>query len=114
MTRHAHLVGTLPGDTAEHAMRTALQKVGPHLRSLPDGETGDRRVWIVGLINSFRTHPDLEVAREGDWSDYKHQLNYRVRRGHRLAADNLDLGYLTSYRRSRPVFDRLAAVADVA
>jgi hypothetical protein len=111
MTRYTHLVGTLPGDTTEDAMRTALERVGPHLRSLPDGETGDRRVWIVGLIESFRGHPDLEVAREGDWSDYQHQLNYRVRRGHQLRGDALDLGYLASYRGSRPVFDRLAGAA---
>ncbi|MEV4380794.1 hypothetical protein [Streptosporangium sp. NPDC049644] len=105
--RKALLVGTLPGETAEEAMRGALERLGPHLRQLPDGETGDRRIWVVGLIMSLLGHPDLEVAREGDWSDYKHQRNYRVRRGHRLRGDGLDLGYLRWYEINRPVFDKL-------
>ncbi|WP_163507056.1 hypothetical protein [Fodinicola acaciae] len=105
--RKALLLGTLPGASAEEAMRAAVDRLGPHLRQLPDGETGDRRIWIVGLINSFRDHPDLEVAHEGDWSDYKHQLNYRVRRGHQLRGESLDLGYLHWYQVNRPVFDQL-------
>ena len=105
--RKALLVGTLPGQSAAEAMRAAVDRLGPHLLQLPDGETGDRRVWIVGLINSFRDHPDLEVASEGDWSDYKHQLNYRVRRGHQLSGEALDLGYLHWYEINRPVFDEL-------
>jgi hypothetical protein len=110
--RKALLLGTLPGQTAEEAMRAAVDRLGPHLLQLPDGETGDRRVWIVGLIKSFRGHPDLEVAQEGDWSDYKHQLNYRVRSGRQLTGDSLDLGYLHWYEINRPIFDGLETGLD--
>jgi hypothetical protein len=48
--REAHLVGSLPGPTAAAAMSTALQILGPHLRSLPDGETGERRNWVISII----------------------------------------------------------------
>ncbi|GAA1666446.1 hypothetical protein GCM10009765_14910 [Fodinicola feengrottensis] len=101
------LVGTLPGGTADEAMRSAVERLGPHLSQLPDGETGDRRIWVVGLIMAFEGHPDLEIAHEGDWSDYKHQRNFRVRKGHQLRGDKLDLEYLKWYELNRPVFDKV-------
>ncbi|WP_040790754.1 hypothetical protein [Nocardia paucivorans] len=105
--RRALLVGTLPGDTAEDAMRAAVERLGASLRYLPDGETGDRRDWVAGLITSFADHTDLEIARPGNWSNYKDQQNYRVRKGHHLRGENLDLKYLSWYRTNRKVFDRL-------
>ncbi len=68
--RHAHLVGSIPGDTPREAMQLAMTTLGPQLRSLPDGETGERRNWIISIIESLRAHPDLELAKEGDGSDY--------------------------------------------
>ena len=41
--RNAHLVGSVPGETPEEAMRLAMTTLGPQLLSLPDGETGQRR-----------------------------------------------------------------------
>lgn len=41
--RAVHLVGSIPADNAEQAMRTAVERLGEHLRTLPDGETGERR-----------------------------------------------------------------------
>ncbi len=55
MTPSAHLVGSLPGVDAEDAMDAALGHLAPHLRSLPDGETGDRRNWIIHIIEALRT-----------------------------------------------------------
>ena len=42
MDRKTVLVGSIPADGAEEAMTLALRQVGPHLRQLSDGETGDR------------------------------------------------------------------------
>jgi hypothetical protein len=112
-SRHALLLGTLPGESTEQAMQDALDRLGPYLRWLPDGETGSRRVWIVGMINSFRDHPDLEVAKDGDMHDYQSQLHFRVRKGHQFTGDRLDLGYLAAYQAGRPIFDRLTAAAGV-
>lgn len=108
-TRGAHLVGSLPGGTAEEAMRTALEVLGPHLRSLPDGETGPRRNWIISAIESLRHHRDLEVAKDGDWSDYDRTPRLRIRKGHRLYGVNLDFGHVAAARDSMPVFERLRA-----
>lgn len=88
-------------------MTRALREVGPHLRQLPDGETGDRDRWVVGIVNGLRSHPDLKVLREGAWSGYDDQLNFAVRKGHKFTGQSLDLGYVKAYRASRPVFERL-------
>lgn len=103
------LVGSLPGADAEEAMTAALDAVGGSLAAITDGETGDRSRWLAHTIDTLRDHPDLEVVKDGDQSDYDHMLNFRVRRGHHLDPDTLDLGYLSAYRASRPVFDRLRA-----
>lgn len=102
--RFAHLVGSTPfRDTAE-ALDVMLEKLGPALRTMPDGETGTRQNWIQGLVESFQHHPDLEPARAGDWSDYDRTPTVRVRPGHELTSDNLDLGYLRHFEESWPAF----------
>lgn len=105
----AHLVGSIPEDTPEAAMTAALERLGPHLRWLPDGETGPRRDWIVHLIDSFRAHPDLELKRDGQWTDYDDVPVFRVRDGHTLTATALDLGYASAFEHGFPVFARLRA-----
>ncbi len=110
--RSTLLVGSIPAGSAEEAMTQAMREVGPHLRYLPDGETGERDRWVVGIVNSLRSHPDLEVRKEGAWTNYKDQLHFRVRKGHTLTGDSLDLGYLRAYRDSWPVFERLRSESD--
>ena len=109
--RHAHLVGSLPGADAEEAMRLALDTVGPQLRCLPDGETGERNHWILHIEAALRAHPDLELAKEGDWSDYDRTAVLKVRKGHRLLGAGLDLGHVGPALASWPVFERLRAQA---
>ncbi|MGI8531728.1 MAG: hypothetical protein ACR2KN_01860, partial [Geodermatophilaceae bacterium] len=107
--RRAHLVGSLPGGSAEQAMTLAMDTVGPHLSSLPDGETGPRRNWIISIIEGLRGHPDLELAKDGDWSDYGRTPTFKVRRGHRLLGASLDLGLLAAAQDARPAFERIRA-----
>jgi hypothetical protein len=110
--RRTLLVGSIPGDTARAAMAEAMREVGSHLRYLPDGETGTRDRWVVGIINSFRDNPDLAVRREGDWADYKRQLNFKVRRGRPFTGDSLNLGIQQAFEENRPLFDELRAGHD--
>lgn len=107
--RSAHLVGSLPGESAEEAMCQALNRLAPLLHSLPDGETGDRRNWIISIIEALREHPDLELVRDGDWSDYDRTPRFRVRKGHRLYGAALDFGHVAAAEASLPIFDRLTA-----
>jgi hypothetical protein len=88
-------------------MRLALDTLGPQLRTLPDGETGERFHWILHIENELRSHPDLELAKEGDWSDYDKTPVLKVRKGHRLLGANLDLGHVQYAMQSWPVFTRL-------
>ncbi|MDQ3886336.1 MAG: hypothetical protein M3308_04820 [Actinomycetota bacterium] len=55
----------------------------------------------------MRSHPDLQVRKEGDWSNYEDQLNFAVRKGHHLTGDSLDFGHVAAYKDNQPVFERL-------
>lgn len=109
--RGAHLVGSLPGESAEQAMSDALDRLGPQLRSLPDGETGDRRNWIINIIESLRSHPDLQLVHDGDWSAYDNIPRFRVRKGHHLYGAALDFGHVAAAAASLPMFEVLKAKA---
>lgn len=109
MPRSAYLVGSLPGSTAREAMSTALDILGPHVRSMPDGETGARRNWIISIVEGLRDNPALEVRRDGDWSDYDKTPQLRIREGRRLYGANLDFGHVDAVRDSYPELQRLRA-----
>jgi hypothetical protein len=104
VARSAHLVGSLPVNDADDAMRLALGTLGSSLRSLPDGETGERHNWIIHIIVAMRSHSDLEVMEDGDWSDYDKTPVFRVRTGHTLRADRLDFGHVKTFEENWPVF----------
>lgn len=110
-SREAHLVGSLPGPTPAAAMAAALEVLGPHLRTLPDGETGERRNWVISIVDALRRHPDLELAAEGDWSDYDRTPRLRVRKGRRLYGAALDFGHVAAVRESWPAFEQARTAA---
>jgi hypothetical protein len=112
MTRIAHLVGSIPAADADEAMDLAVSRLGSRLRYLPDGETGPRFHWIVGIIEGLRTHPDLEIAKDGDWSDYDKTPRFKVKRGHKLTGDALDFGYHKAFEESWPAFKEHRAAAN--
>ncbi len=62
------LVGSVPLDSADAVFRRCGETLGPHLAALPDGEVGDRSIWVVcQAYRVFHEHPDLEtVARPSD------------------------------------------------
>lgn len=102
--RAVHLVGSTPFADTDEALDIFYAELGPRLRTVPDGETGDRQNWIQGLLDSFRDHPKLELARQGDWSDYDKTPTFRIRRGERFTSADLDLGYLRHFTESWPRF----------
>ena len=57
---YAHLVGSVPLIDSETVFRTVCAELGPHLRRIPDGETGERIRWIWFQRDMLWNHPDLE------------------------------------------------------
>jgi hypothetical protein len=104
MTRHTHLVGAWPGLSGNKAMETALQRLGPYLDRLSDGETGFRSMWATPNIEAFRANPDVELVRDADFTGMDDITQYRVRDGANLDADNIRLTYLGAFKESFPNF----------
>ena len=70
------LVGSLPSESTEAAFRTCGPLFGDCCFALPDGETGNRALWICQEANwLFRPHPTIETLKMpkdtppgfGDW-----------------------------------------------
>jgi len=103
-SRFAHLVGSTPFSSAGEAMDAALDQFPGQLRTLPDGETGERRNWILHIIESFRSHPDFVLKKDGAWTNYKDLPVFGVRRGRRLRGEGLDFGHVAAFEASYPLF----------
>jgi hypothetical protein len=59
------LVGSLPADSTEEALRAGAELFGDMVFALPDGETGPRRAWVGYEREQLcRPHPDVEVVEE--------------------------------------------------
>ena len=108
MAERTHIWWAVSGRDAGEAMRTALEILGPRLRSLPDGETGERRNWVISIIESLRT--TRPPAQEDGTADY-HQIPCsrsasatRLRREPRLRA-------VAAVSESYPVFREVTAAA---
>ena len=41
-----HLIGSVPLADSEQVFRTLSRELGPYLRRMPDGETGERSRWV--------------------------------------------------------------------
>jgi hypothetical protein len=90
-------------------MALAGEHLGETMRWVPDGETGERFHWVINIVEAMRRHPDLELAREGKWTDYKDVPEFKVRRGHTLTAESLDFGHVAAFRESYPSFQAMKA-----
>jgi len=71
MKHGVHIVGSVPLASAREVFETLSARLGPYLRSLPDGETGPRLNWLPWLEPIFSKHPDFQLSGE----------EYRVHQG---------------------------------
>lgn len=102
--RSVHLVGTVPADDATAAFELFASRLDGHLPPwIPDGETGDRLDWVLRIVEDLREHPDLQLARDGDWSDYNTTPYFRVAPGRRF--ETLELDYTRHFKESWPKFE---------
>ena len=59
---HVHFVGSVGLDTAQDVMSTIGRRLGPHLKRLPDGEPGGRRLWVSWQYPLLRSLPFLTLS----------------------------------------------------
>jgi hypothetical protein len=57
VSRNIHLVGSVPMANAREVFATVSAALGPRIKRLPDGETGERGDWITWLEPVFAEHP---------------------------------------------------------
>ncbi len=62
--RPVHLVGSVPLRDAREVFATVSGVLGPHLKRIPDGETGARSDWITWLEPAFANNTSLEKSNE--------------------------------------------------
>lgn len=58
---YVHLVGSVPLADAQQVFRAVCARLGPRLRRLPDGETGERANWIRCILAMLAAHPAMEI-----------------------------------------------------
>ena len=64
-TSHLLLLGSLPADSTETALRAGGELFGDMVFALPDGETGPRAAWVgYERERLVRPHPDVETVAE--------------------------------------------------
>jgi hypothetical protein len=56
-----HLIGSIPLDNSEQVFRRLSDELGPFLRCMPDGETGERSRWVYFQRQMLEAHPAMEV-----------------------------------------------------
>ena len=64
MTRDVHLVGSVPLADSRAVFTDLSRALGPHLKRIPDGETGERGDWITWLEPVFANDSALEKSDE--------------------------------------------------
>ena len=64
MARNVHLVGSVPMANPQKVFETVSAVLGPRIKRLPDGETGERADWITWLEPVFAAHPAFQKSGE--------------------------------------------------
>ena len=112
--RGAHLVGSIPLDNATNVFTTASEALGPYLRRIPDGETGDRTNWIVWQFPLFLQNESLQTYEQEDGYGGPAGMQVGIRDG--CQANDIKfgpLGYAKSALESYEIFRTLKRAGDV-
>src|SRR6201987_4408177 len=109
-----HFVGSIPLPDAETVFRTLAASAAPHLKRLPDGETGIRKTWIRFLQQVLADNPAIEIASDvppfkftqWDGTVLREIPRLRVKPGARLDPATISTGYADMAIESWRLFDR--------
>jgi hypothetical protein len=108
-------VGSVPLPDSETVFRALGREVGPFLRRIPDGETGERRLWVRYQQTMLENHPDVEVdptnpplpVRQSDGTVFRHINQMRLKPDVDPDRVRFKLGYTQAALQSYAVFKRL-------
>jgi hypothetical protein len=64
-----HLIGSVAMADAESVFRAVAGELGPWLKRIPDGETGERHRWIYWQREMLLRHPAMEIDPEAELFD---------------------------------------------
>ena len=111
----AHLVGSVPLDSADAVFRKVLGALPSELSRVPDGETGERRRWIYWQRAMLESHPAMEVDTEAGLLELRQWDGSLLRRAELLRfkpgvdPDDVDFptGYAEAATDSWRLFERL-------
>jgi hypothetical protein len=110
--RGVYLVGSVPMANAEEVFTQVSAVLGPSLKRLPDGETGERLNWVGHLEKVFERNPALErtdtifKVHPGATGWYR----WRLKKGASVEDVRFDnLFYADEAKKSYAVFRRLKA-----
>lgn len=101
------LCGSINLESAEEAFATAARICGERLARIPDGETGERRMWIWWQIPRFAACPQL--ARSGPTAEGA-AAPFALRPDVRPEDVKVDLGYAQAAAESYATFARLRRI----
>jgi hypothetical protein len=111
----AHLIGSVPLPDSEAVFRQVAGELGPYLRRLPDGETGERGRWIFFQAMMLRAHPAMEEDPteppfrfvQWDGKVIRETKRLRFKPGIDPQSVSFDTGYDRAATASYAVFSRL-------
>jgi hypothetical protein len=112
LAHDVYLVGSVPMGSTHEVFCAIFAAVGPRLRWLPDGETGERLDWVAGMESVFACNPALEPSGRVFklHPSAPPRTRYHLKPGRTVAdLDFADLGYLRHARDSYAVFKELKA-----
>ena len=110
-----HLIGSVAMPDAETVFRALAGELGPWLRRIPDGETGERHRWIYWQREMLLRHPDMELdptvgpleLKQWDGSLIRNTELVRFKPGVDPAGVSFETGYAPAAIASYAVFRRL-------
>jgi hypothetical protein len=121
--RFAHLVGSMPYDNEESAMKKALDSLAGHLRSLPDGEIGTkspqypkgcRSAWTQIIMDAMEADTEnwtvVKTALRNEIGVPAHYTKASVlkpKKSPDSILQHLDFKWLDYFKESYPLYQRL-------
>ena len=78
-SRTTYIVGTVPLQSAAEVFTTLSNALGPSLRWIPDGETGERKDWLPWMEPLFAQNPAFERTDQTYTRIYEVRGNSRYR-----------------------------------